>query len=228
MDELLKEERKMETKLAAALAKAQGEMKNATLNKINPHFKSKFADLAAVRDATIPALAKNGLSIVQFTKMGDGNLSLITRLMHESGESIDGEYPLPGAGTAPQAMGSALTYAKRYCWSAMCGIAADEDDDANAAQDDAKDHADVAKIKNPPGITKFRTESREFYRELYSCTDYDQYVAFVSTAEVKAFIAKAQKEFPDDWNGNGYDIAGIKADMTKFCDSLKSTPMAAE
>ena len=216
----------METKsLAAAMAVAQGEMKNAVLNKINPHFKSKFADLAAVRDATIPALASHGLSIVQFTKIQDGSLSLITRLMHDSGEMIEGEYPLPAISTAPQQMGSALTYAKRYCWSAMCGIAADEDDDANAAQDGAKD-APAADKKNPPGITKFRTESREFYREMYACTDYDMYKAFVGTNDAKAFIKRAQTEFPDDWNGNGGDIAGIKADMQTLCDHLKATPPA--
>ena len=219
----------METKsLAAALAMAQGEMKNAVLNKVNPHFKSKFADLAAVRDATIPALASHGLSIVQFTKIQDGSLSLITRLMHDSGEMIEGEYPLPAISTAPQQMGSALTYAKRYCWSAMCGVAADEDDDANAAQDGAKDAPAVVDKKSPPGISKFRNESREFYREMHACTEYDQYVTFVGTAEAKAFIKKAQTEFPDDWNGNGQDVNGIKLDMQNFCNSLKSTQIAAE
>ena len=219
----------METKsLATALAKAQGEMKNAVLNKTNPHFKSKFADLAAVRDATIRALTSNGLSIVQFTKIQDGALTLITRLMHDSGELIDGEYPLPPINTAPQQMGSALTYAKRYCWSAMCGIAADEDDDAEAVQNGDKDAPTAP--KSPPGITKFRNESREFYREMYACTDYDMYKAFVGTSDAKAFIKRAQTEFPDDWTGNGGDIAGIKADMQTFCDRLKETPpqIAAE
>jgi len=216
----------METKsLAAALAKAQAEMKNATLNKTNPHFKSKFADLAAVREATMGALNSHGLSIAQYTALQDGHLVLVTRLMHDSGEMIEGQYPLPPSGTAPQQMGSALTYAKRYCWSAMCGIAADEDDDANAAQDGAKD-APAADKKNPPGITKFRTESREFYREMYACTDYDMYKAFVGTKEAIAFIKRAQTDFPDDWNGNGGDIAGIKADMQTFCDRLKATPPA--
>lgn len=227
MTETQKEERKMETKLAAALAKAQGEMKNAILNKVNPHFKSKFADLAAVRDATIPSLAKHGLSIVQFTKISDGNLLLTTRLMHESGELIEGEYPLPPAGTAPQAMGSALTYAKRYCWSAMCGIAADEDDDANEAQKDSGEHPEPT--KNPPGITKFRSEQREFYKELYACTSYDEYKIFIGSQDVKAFIAKAQHEFPNDWNGDGGDVKGIKEQMQIFCDRLKATPsLAAE
>ena len=52
-------------KLAEALAAAQGEMKNAPLNKVNPHFKSKFADLASIRDASTPALSKHGIAVTQ-------------------------------------------------------------------------------------------------------------------------------------------------------------------
>lgn len=142
----------MTDKLASALAKAQAEMENAPLNKTNPHFRSKYADLAAIRDATMPALAKNGLAIVQFTKVcDDGSIRLVTRLMHQSGETIEGEYPLPMAADKPQVMGSAITYARRYCWAAMCGITADEDDDANEAQANAPKQAPKAAPKPPAG-----------------------------------------------------------------------------
>lgn len=124
--------------LATALAKAQAEMTNASMNRVNPHFKSKFADLAAVRDATIPVLAKHGLSLVQFTTTHfDQNgvtIVLRTRLSHSSGQWMEGSYPIPSHPDKPQIMGSALTYARRYSWAAMCGIASEEDDDANAAQ----------------------------------------------------------------------------------------------
>lgn len=121
--------------LSDALAKAQAEMKNAPLSKVNPHFRSKYADLPAVRDATLPALTKHGLAILQApTVTGEGQFVLVTRLMHSSGEWIESSYPLP-MGDKPQAIGSALTYARRYSWSAICGITADEDDDGQAAQD---------------------------------------------------------------------------------------------
>lgn len=120
--------------LAAALAAAQGEMANAPLNKVNPHFKSRYADLAAVRDATIPALSKHGLAIVQ---MPDGDGYLTTTLLHASGQWLMCNYPLPMSGR-PHEIGSAMTYARRYSWQAMCGISADEDDDANAAQEAPK------------------------------------------------------------------------------------------
>jgi hypothetical protein len=114
--------------IAAALAKAQGAMKNAALNKVNPHFKSKYADLAGIRDTVTPALTANGIAVVQV--LGDG--LVYTRLLHSSGQWIESACPIP-VGQTMQAMGSAITYARRYSLSAICNIAADEDDDANAA-----------------------------------------------------------------------------------------------
>lgn len=122
----------MTTKLAEALAKAQAEMKAAPLNKVNPHFKSKYADLPAIIDAVRPALTKHGLSVTQTTRIAEGGLVLVTTLHHVSGETVSGEYPLPIG--KPQEMGSAITYARRYSLAALCCIAADEDDDANAAE----------------------------------------------------------------------------------------------
>lgn len=120
------------SELYKALAKAQAEMKNAPLNKTNPHFKSKYADLAAIRDAIIPALSKNGLALTQTTDMRDGVLVLVTRL-HLGDEVLEGVFPLPATGKM-QEFGSALTYARRYSLAALVGIAADEDDDGNAAE----------------------------------------------------------------------------------------------
>lgn len=121
-------------KLAEAMAKAWPELKNATLNKVNPHFKSRYADLPAIIDAVREPLAKNGISFAQTTHMTDAGLVLRTTLLHVSGQSISSDYPLPMMVDKPQQMGSALTYARRYSLAAICGIAADEDDDANAAQ----------------------------------------------------------------------------------------------
>lgn len=118
--------------LAAALASAQASMGKAVFNRINPHFRSKYADLAAIADATLPALNAHGLAVTQMTKARDGALFLVTRLMHRSGQYIEGEWPLPNG--TPQQMGSALTYARRYGWSSVVGITADDDDDANAAE----------------------------------------------------------------------------------------------
>ena len=117
------------SELAAALAAAQGMMDNAIMNRVNPHFRSKYANLAAVFDAARKPLSANGLAIVQ--TLGDGVLH--TRLLHTSGQWIASEHPLPMTG-ARRRIGSALTYARRYSLSALIGIAADEDDDGNAAE----------------------------------------------------------------------------------------------
>ncbi len=120
--------------IAAALAKAQATMKNATLNKVNPHFKSKYADLAGIRDAVIPALTANGIAVVQTLDAASEGVAycVLTRLLHTSGQWIESLCPIPSAPDM-QKMGSAITYARRYSLSAICGIAADEDDDANEA-----------------------------------------------------------------------------------------------
>jgi hypothetical protein len=163
--------------LYAALAKAQGAMQNADVNKANTHFGNKYADLASIRDATVPALSANGLAIIQFATLTEnGDMRLITRLVHSSGQWMEGEYPLPNLPDKPQVMGSAITYAKRYCWSAVCGIASEEDDDGNAAQDAAPKNGNGVKAngKAAPkqeshpddlGVTDYKAGLRAFEQE---------------------------------------------------------------
>jgi hypothetical protein len=119
-------------KLDEALAKAQGEMGVAVENATNPHFKSTYADLASVWQAIRAPLTKHGLSVTQWPcHSDDGRLHLVTRLAH-SGEWMQSEYSSPIGAQTPQALGSAITYAKRYCLMAILGIPS-EDDDGNAA-----------------------------------------------------------------------------------------------
>ena len=122
--------------LAAALAAAQGEMGNAQKNSKNPHFGSSYADLASLRDAVIPVLSRHGIALVQLAD-GDGSaVSVTTRIMGH-GESMDcGSLTIPigGARNAAQAIGSAITYARRYQLGAVAGVAATEDDDGNALE----------------------------------------------------------------------------------------------
>lgn len=119
--------------LAAALAKAQGQMVAARKDSTNPHFKSQYADLASVWDAIRGPLSSNGLAVVQIASAGEGMAHIDTTLMHSSGQSIGGRLSV-ASGTTAQQIGSAITYARRYALSALVGIAPD-DDDGNAAQD---------------------------------------------------------------------------------------------
>jgi len=117
-------------KLAAALVKAQSEIKFAAKDSSNPFFKSKYAGLPAVIDAVKPALNKHGIAFLQVV-VEEG---VQTMLLHESGEYISGITPVVVAKERdPQALGSAITYAKRYGLQAIVGVPADVDDDGESA-----------------------------------------------------------------------------------------------
>lgn len=120
--------------LAAALAKAQAKFTPAAKNKTNPHLKSKYADLVAVTEACKAPLAEAGLSYSQIVESERAEVTCVTVLMHSSGQWIAGRLTLHGKDTSPQAMGSAITYARRYGLSAMLGIVTDEEDDGDSAQ----------------------------------------------------------------------------------------------
>jgi len=132
--------------LAAALAKAQGAMRAAPKMRENPHFRSKYADLAGIWDACREALASNGLSVVQVVDTVDGGgMVLETQLMHESGQWIAGRMEIRPQKPGPQPLGSELTYARRYALAAIVGVVSDDDDDANAAQPRERDDRPAAR-----------------------------------------------------------------------------------
>lgn len=181
--------------LATALAAAQAEMKNATLNKINPHFKSKYADLAGIRDTVTPALTKHGLAIVQGTDTTETGIVVVTRLIHKSGQWMESRFPI--AYDKPQTMGSAYTYARRYSLSAMCSISADEDDDANAANDKPVH----AKPEVMPSVNGTHGASKAANRSVY-----DAFVKAIRNAPTIKALADWHKtnvaeidKLPADW-----------------------------
>lgn len=125
-----------------ALAKAQGEFETATQNKKNPFFNSKYLTLGGVIEIIRKPFSKNGLSFLQFpTVKKEGNSTTViikTIIAHESGDTIENELSLPvtigGRISDAQAIGSAITYARRYSLQSLVGISADEeDDDGNSA-----------------------------------------------------------------------------------------------
>ena len=125
--------------LAAALAKAQGQIDPAPKDANNPFFKTKYASLPAVREAMRHAFAANGLSVVQMPEVVEGQLRLRTILLHASGQSLDcGSLIADVDLTNPQKIGSAITYFRRYALAAISQTVADDDDDANAASQPGK------------------------------------------------------------------------------------------
>ena len=118
--------------IAEALSSAQAEITDPPKDSVNPHFKSRYADLATVLKTVRPVLAKHGIALVQTTDILDGTLVLVTRLLWRD-EEILGRYPVQPVKNDPQGLGSAMTYARRYALQAIVGVAADDDDDGNAA-----------------------------------------------------------------------------------------------
>lgn len=122
------------TALATALAKAQGAIAPALKDAMNPHYRSHYATLASIVEAVRPALAANGLSVVQTPLAAPaGSIALETRLLHASGEWIAGTASIRLVKDDPQGAGSGLTYLRRNALAAMVGVTTSSDDDANAA-----------------------------------------------------------------------------------------------
>lgn len=122
--------------IAPALLEVQKTVHTVKKGSDNPYFKSKYADLATVAEATYPVLHKAGIVVVQGsddTGLQKGEQLTITRLIHAaSGEWIESRYKSDTKTEDPQAHGSAMTYARRYSLMAILGLVA-EDDDAEKA-----------------------------------------------------------------------------------------------
>lgn len=131
-------------KLAAALAAVQaelprvsksetGEVKGTTAGGKDYSYKYSYADLASVSAAILPLLGKHGLAFTSWPTTTGRGFALRYYLLHDSGEQMAGEYPLP-ANATPQQLGSAITYARRYTLCSVTGVSPDDDDDAAAAE----------------------------------------------------------------------------------------------
>lgn len=125
--------------ISKAILEAQKEMGNATKGSSNPFFKSKYADLNAIREACMPALHNHGISVLQPTVNIDGKNFIKTVLLHESGETFEGLTEIIySKQNDAQAQGSGITYARRYGLQSLLNIGADDDDGNKASQPETK------------------------------------------------------------------------------------------
>jgi len=113
---------------------AQKEMRPASKDSTNPHFKSKYSDLASVMDAIREPIGNNGLSIWQDATLEESGVSVTTRIVHISGQWVEfGPLTIPIGRKDAHAVGSACSYGKRYALCAALGVVSDDDDDGNKA-----------------------------------------------------------------------------------------------
>ncbi|HDR3494253.1 ERF superfamily protein [Bacillus wiedmannii] len=122
------------TELAKALVKFNSEVTKIAKDADNPFFKNNYATLDTIIDEIRPILSKHGLSIMQIPS-GDGqNVTLKTLLLHESGEWLESDaLTMKPVKNDPQAVGSCITYARRYSLAAFLSLNTGEDDDGNGA-----------------------------------------------------------------------------------------------
>lgn len=122
--------------IAKAMAAARKKFKPVKKDSTNPHYKSKYADLSSLIDATFEALCDSDLVVIQSPSSDEHGATVTTLIAHGSGEWLENDLTLP-AGTAQrfdaQTAGSAITYGRRYSYQAMLNIAGEDDDDGNAA-----------------------------------------------------------------------------------------------
>lgn len=189
-------------KLAAALAKAQGQIEGAKKDRKNDHFRSKYADLASCWDACREPLSSNGLSVVQFPCPSlPGHVGLRTLLLHESGEMIEDVFHMPVKdATNPQAVGSALTYARRYALCSVVGIAPEEDD-GNAAAGTIQKPAATRASYDPNQVNKAAKE----LEKQFETGDLD--------TKKKTFLAAKAANLPEELKLNL---------LTKFSEAIKA------
>lgn len=176
----------MTNELAAALSKAQGQFGNVPKNrevtvktKTGGSYKFKYATLDAIGDAIRKPLAENGLSYIQAVTTTERGMAIDTRLMHASGQWLQTITPMKVENDGNQAIGSAITYGRRYALSALLGIVSEEDDDGNAADGNQieeskyKGHQSPAPEQPERKLTKpqARPEYDKLLTEIHDCRD---------------------------------------------------------
>lgn len=170
--------------LVKALAIAQGSFKRVGFDKSNPHYKSKYASLEAIIDATRDQLSQNGLCVVHIIE-GE---KLESRLLHTSGQWVASSIPLFLDKRSPQAVGSALTYARRYNMCCLLNINAGEDDDAEIAEmvisDEQVDQIESLLVEYP--------ELREKILKTYNIKSFESLAANMFQSVIKRINASVE------------------------------------
>jgi len=224
--------------LAAALSKAQGEMQAAIKDKINPFFKSSYADLGSVWDAARPVLCKYGLCVMQTTEISpDRNqVIMITTLAHTSGQWVKSYLPLNPSKNDSQGMGAAITYLRRYSLSAIVGVVCDDDDDGETSVGRGKTNSPDRASKPESKETKSeKSESKESPERLgkaeivalttlLETLDQESYVSFFSWIK-KDFKALSLQEIPKSYFERC--AACLNAKIKYLKDQERSMSMAA-
>lgn len=213
----------MNPELSKALVKAQGQMGKLIKDSVNPHLKNRYASLAAVIEAIRQPLTDSDLCLYQSVSNVDGGILVRSMLIHgASGETIEEQIVMPIDRQTPQAIGSAITYGRRYLAMAMCGLAPDDDDDddGHKASTQAKQQAMQRQAQQPPSrppatksnpqptangtanhtVKKQASPAAPIVNEDSQSTEWDAIPGAADEEKTAADLAKARKAFHAEIN----------------------------
>ena len=120
--------------IAKALIEVQSEIMDPVKNATNPHFKNDYADLSAILSIVRPVVSKSGIAVVQTMEPCEFGVTIVTTLMHSSGQWVRSRLSMKPGKDTPQAYGSAITYGRRYSLAAILGITQTDDDGNDGSQ----------------------------------------------------------------------------------------------
>lgn len=223
--------------LSDALAKASEQFGEVVKSTKNPFYKSTYADLSALINATRPALSKHGLVVIQSPKMaGNGvqGVTVTTMLCHASGEWMSDDLTLPVAKYDPQGYGSAMTYARRYAYQSMLNLAGELDDDANAASGKRPEEV-VEKIATHEAAFDQRSEGEQTLavfqmkgiQELcqqHGKTD-DQLAEFLKTLGINRIEKVLKRDFDKLKKWSIAPLADLTEKLTQSVDIVKANAL---
>jgi hypothetical protein len=218
--------------IAAALSKAQSEIKPAIKKTENSFFKKNYADMEAIDHVSRAALCKNGLSISQPIVPISGIPHVVTLLMHASGQWIKSFYPITYEKTTPQAIGSGVAYARRYSYSAIINVVTLDDDGEAATDHNVKE----TETKKEQVILKgtYYPEKRRKQTDPAKQAYVDKLMSAKDLIELQSLTAEVKPE----WNTDGFKAfvktlehklrAGFEDEMKEIFQAEEIKPEAGK
>ncbi len=220
--------------LAGALAKAQGAFEAVERNrevevtmKSGGKYSFTYATLDAIVDMIREPLSVNGLAYTQGVDGSENGSVVDTLLLHSSGQWLRTATPIRIDGSGAQALGSGITYAKRYALTALLGIVAEEDDDANDADGNQKKvtpkepnrSADNPNWRGPLGKSELKAKLRELNNDLEAVEDSASFLHLLNTHS--ALLEQVPADLPDWWLRKDSGVAaGLKTAITEKARKL--------
>ena len=180
--------------LAASLVKAQADLTHVGKDKTvkiktqkGGTISFKYADLASLIDCVRAAFHPHGLAVFQTTRAVDGCVVVDTTIMHESGEWIsDGGFRIRTNDGDAKALGSAVTYARRYALAAIAGIA-QTDDDGRAASKPAEPARPAEPMASDEQVAHVKARAEALPEETR-----DELRAWMRSKQIGAAMTEAQ------------------------------------